>query len=100
MKKVYLSLTLSVLTLFMNAQFKWANRGGLWAYDYGYGIVTDNNGDVYVAGKFEYDAIFSDQITVHCEGNHDSYLAKYNKNGAIQWVKTSGGPDGDYTWGL
>jgi hypothetical protein len=100
MKKAYFFIILSLVVAFAQAQFKWGNRGGLWAYDYGYAVVTDNSGNVYVAGKFEFNAIFSNQITVNCAGNHDAYIAKYDPNGAIQWVKTFGGPNGDYAWSM
>jgi hypothetical protein len=100
MKKAYLIIALTFLIVSLNAQFKWANRGGLWAYDYGYGIVTDNAGNVYVAGKFEFNAIFSNTITVTCQGNHDAYIAKYDPNGKIMWVKTLGGANGDYAWSI
>lgn len=100
MKKVYLFIAASAL--FFNAQaqnFDWAKREGQSAYDYGYGISTDNSGNVYVAGKYEENADFSGTI-LPCQGNHDIFLAKYNAAGAISWVRTGGGLNGDYAHAL
>lgn len=97
MKKVYLLLVLNSLSINIWAQyFDWAKREGLWAYDYGYGVTTDNAGNIYVAGKYEeVNANFSDTL-IPCEGNHDIYLAQYSPSGNLNWIRTAGGVLGDY----
>ena len=75
--------------------FDWGKAEGLWAYDYGYGITTDLYGNVYVTGKYEQQALFSG-TTLNTRGNHDIFVAKYNSNGNLIWVKTAGGTMGDY----
>jgi hypothetical protein len=96
MKKLYLSLLLMLMMTGAYAQdFAWAVCGGSWAYDYGYGACTDNAGNIYVAGKFEMDGHFGD-VTLDCAGNHDVYLAKYNPDGQLIWIRTGGGDWGDY----
>jgi hypothetical protein len=98
MKKIILILSLFCVAL--QAQtFQWAKREGLWAYDYGYGITTDNEGNVYVAGKYEKNAKFSG-VTLPCQGNHDIYLAKYSPSGSLIWIRTAGGYSGDYAWNV
>ena len=99
MKKIYLLLMLNIMTFDIWSQVAWAKKGGLWAYDYGYGVVTDVNNNVYVAGKFEMNAIFG-PMTASCQGNHDAYIMKYGPDGAEKWLKTAGGADGDYAWGI
>lgn len=97
MKKIYtLVLILSLAASAYAQDFMWAKNAGLWAYDYGYGVGTDAAGNVYVAGKYEENAVFDQNTTVTCAGNHDIYVAKYSSVGALQWVRTGGGPDGDY----
>ncbi len=84
--------------LFINAwsqTFDWAKAEGLWAYDYGYGVTTDNSGNVYMTGKYELDSKFGD-TTVGCIGNHDIFVTKYNSQGDLEWATTAGGVLGDY----
>jgi hypothetical protein len=101
MKKVYLIVLLNILFFSAIAQnFQWANRAGKWAYDYGYGIKTDVNGNVYVAGKYEENGAFFNTSTVTCAGNHDIFLAKYDASGNLGWVRTGGGANGDYAQAL
>lgn len=100
MKKVYLLTVLNLLFISLQAQnFDWSKREGLWAYDYGYGIVNDPAGNVYVAGKYEMNADFSGTILPD-QGNHDIYIAKYTAAGALEWIKTAGGSLGDYAQAL
>ncbi|MCD6019742.1 MAG: hypothetical protein K0S53_2863 [Bacteroidetes bacterium] len=96
MKKLYLFVSLLSLINGLTAQsFEWAKAEGKYAYDYGYGVVTDMNGNLYVAGKYEENAIFSG-TTLPNHGNHDIFLAKYSPAGALDWIRTGGGHDGDY----
>jgi hypothetical protein len=96
MKKLYFFTLFSSLFISISAQtFDWAKRAGLYEYDYGYGIATDNSGNVYVAGKYEMNADFSG-TTLSNAGNHDIYVAKYGSDGTLGWVTTGGGTLGDY----
>jgi hypothetical protein len=96
MKKFYVGALLCTGLLSVQAQqFAWAVRGGSWAYDYGYGIANDHDGNVYVAGKYEENAEFG-PFTLPCQGNHDIFVTKYNATGDVQWVASGGGPLGDY----
>ncbi|MFN6037184.1 MAG: SBBP repeat-containing protein, partial [Bacteroidota bacterium] len=76
-------------------QFSWAKKGGLWAYDYGYGVANDSYGNLYVAGKYEMNANFSG-VVLPCQGNHDIFLAQYSPSGNLNWIRTAGGYTGDY----
>jgi hypothetical protein len=77
-------------------KFEWAQRGGHYAYDYGWGTATDAAGNVFVAGKFEEAGAIFGPFTLPCAGNHDIFVAKYNSSGVIQWIRSAGGPGGDY----
>lgn len=96
MKKLYFIALLSLMLGNARSQtFAWAKLEGLYAYDYGMGIAKDNSGNVYVTGKYEMNAVFSGN-TITCAGNHDIFTAKYTPTGALSWIRTGGGPNGDY----
>lgn len=99
MKKLYFLILTGLTCLNLNSQtFGWAKLEGLYAYDYGLGITTDNSGNVYVTGKYEMQANFSGTI-LPCAGNncnHDIFVAKYNTAGGLTWIRTAGGNMGDY----
>ncbi len=97
MKKVYLFVTFNAMCLgLMSQTFQWAKAEGKYAYDYGYGIATDNQGNLYVAGKYEENGAVFSSTTVPCAGNHDGFLTKYAPNGDLIWIRTMGGTLGDY----
>lgn len=54
-----------------------------------------NNGDVYIAGTT--DGEFPNEFQ---EGGQDVFVAKFNKNGALRFVKQFGGRSDDQAWGL
>lgn len=101
MKKTYLAvLLITVMTDVSGQTFNWARKGGLWAYDYGYGVATDNAGNVYCAGKYEKaGANFSGTLLPN-RGNHDAFVARYDASGGLTWIKTAGGALGDYAQAL
>jgi hypothetical protein len=100
MKKIFLPVLLNIIFVHLNAQnFTWAKSEGKYAYDYGYGIATDNSGNLYVAGKYEDNAIFSG-TTLPCAGNHDIFVAQYSAAGQLNWIRTAGGSLGDYAHSL
>src|SRR5687767_11807150 len=99
MKKLVLSILIFLPVVGFSQSFQWAKRAGLWAFDLGYGIASDNMGNVYIAGKYEMNAVFG-SATVSCAGNHDVYVAKYGPDGDFKWVRTAGGTGGDYAWAI
>jgi hypothetical protein len=101
MKKVYLFFALWSFVSFSYSQnFHWGKAEGHWAYDYGYGISSDNTGNIYVAGKYEENNATFSGVQVNCAGNHDAFIAKYTPNGTIDWIRTAGGSLGDYAESL
>lgn len=100
MKTLFLFGVLNICFTSLNAQyFTWAKAEGHYAYDYGFGIDTDNSGNVYAAGKYEENAIFSG-TTLPNNGNHDIYVAQYSASGNLNWIRTGGGTNGDYAHAL
>jgi hypothetical protein len=67
----------------------WAKRLGTESSDYGKGLVTDNTGNIYLAGItngkfFQIDTVPIDTIT----GGNNAVIAKFNSNGNFILFKT------------
>lgn len=66
----------------------WSNLlhfGGSGA-DHGYDIITDENGDIYACGSFS-GMIQYDDNTWNSTGHWDGWVAKYDDDGALIWLK-------------
>jgi gliding motility-associated-like protein len=78
----------------------WAKKAGGTSADKAYAIAVTPNGECYVTGFFNNTAHF-DNITVNAVNNsQDIFVAKYNANGQISWVKTGGGNGIDISNGI
>ncbi len=78
-----------------NGLLQWAKSAGSSAGDMGNSIDIDDNGNSYITGYFSDMATFgsgeTNATTLNSAGSFDSYFAKYNGNGLLQWVKQAGG---------
>jgi hypothetical protein len=93
-------LVLSVLSNQSFSQtYQWAKIAAGDGFDYGNSITTDDSGNVYISGQFEYDCNFGTK-TVSTAGQHDIFIAKYNSAGTLMWVKSAGSTDGDAGYGV
>lgn len=81
----------------------WARSVGSGGYDNAYGITTDAAGNVYVTGIFHFQADFDPgaaEFNVLSNGGADVYILKLTPAGAFSWVKTFGGANDDYAFGI
>jgi hypothetical protein len=79
--------------------FQWARAAAGQGFDYGNYITTDDSGNIYLSGQFEYDCYFGTKM-ISTAGQHDIYVAKYNSSGTLMWVRNAGGTDGDAGHGV
>ena len=106
MKKLIFSFILFLLTagyvMGQTAQWQWAERaggvgshGGGGSDDEATDIAVDNEGNTYVCGTI-YDSFFAsfDTMKVKTYGDNDMFIAKYDCDGLLQWVKIAGGEQG------
>lgn len=70
--------------------WQWAKSAGDSSHQQGNSIVTDVFGNIYAAGTF-YGSITFDTLTLNANGFSDLFLAKYNSNGSMFWVRQLGG---------
>ncbi len=71
----------------------WATTAGSIKSDYGYGISTDDQDNIYICGRFGDQDIHAsfDNINVTPLGGADAFVAKYDSYGNALWVRQSGG---------
>ncbi len=78
----------------------WAKRAGGTGYDNVKEICSDNSSDVYIVGDFDGTAQFGTLAAVTSAGDRDVFVAKYNTNGDVQWIKRAGGIYQDLGWAI
>ncbi len=78
-----------VAKLDAEGNFLWAQRAGGIAYDTSYDICCDQDGNVYIAGKFEETANFG-SYTLSSNGSANLFIAKLESNGNWQWAISAG----------
>lgn len=61
----------------------------------GYDVAIDNDGNVYTTGTFTGTVDFGTGNTLTSQGDTDIFLAKYDSNGNILWVRNAGGNGSD-----
>lgn len=76
----------------------WINSAGGLTHDEALDVCHDQNGNYYVTGYFTNAATF-DNTNITGYGFSDIFIAKYNANGQLVWVKNAGGngPDRGYS---
>ncbi len=78
-----------------NGNLIWAKQAGGTDSDEAYGITIDDLANIYMTGYFSGTANFSG-IKLISSGDKDFFVAKYNKNGELVWVKQGGGAMEEY----
>jgi len=89
------SLDIYLLKYTKNGNLIWARQAGETDSDEAYGIASDAKGNIYLTGYFSGVADFSD-TKLTSKGDRDFFVAKYNMNGILDWVKQGGGTSEDY----
>lgn len=81
----------------------WAKRIGSTGTDNGVTIDLGSGGDIYLSGEFSATVDFdpgSGVLNKTSNGAEDIYIAKFDTNGNLLWVKTIGGTGADFCWGM
>jgi gliding motility-associated-like protein len=94
-----------VVKLDKNLDFLWARKGGGIGYDHVNSSVSDQYGNIYLAGKCESTITFDSTASIQSHsidgfGAQDLYIAKYNKLGLLRWVRRKGDGGNDDAFGL
>lgn len=83
-----------VAKLSTNGSWLWAVKAGGTSYDEGWGISTDNNGNIYITGYFAGTSTFG-TTTLISSGGYDVSVAKLDPNGNWLWAVQAGGASGE-----
>lgn len=105
MKRKILIFILDFLPLlsFSQVNVEWITHFGGSTINYGTElgrkIITDVEGNVYVAGEFS-DTILIDTKQLISRGNKDIFLTKIDPTGRVLWMKDFGGIQADWCGGV
>jgi len=78
----------------------WAKHVQGTGDDSGESIVVSPDNSIYLTGYFENETTFGpgdpNETILSSKGGKDVFIAKYNYDGSLCWVKSAGGPSSDY----
>ncbi len=80
-------------------QVVWAKNYGSTQGDFGDGVALDSAGNVYVMGYYN-STMTVQGVTVISKGLFDVFLAKFDTNGTLLWLKSAGGTGADQAHGV
>jgi len=83
----------------------WSKGVGDYMCDYGLGIASLSDDSIVVTGFFETSATFGlgdpNETHVDSVGREDMYVARFNPDGTLAWVKTAGDENrSTYAWAI
>lgn len=102
MNKPILIFILTVISFGLCAQspdWTWVCQAGGSSNETGKAIVSDTEGNCYVAGYFNGSATFG-TTTLTSTGGMDIFVAKHDANGIWLWAKRAGGSGTDHGTGI
>ncbi len=89
---------------YLGGALLWAKRAGGESDDVGYSVTAFSDGSSAVTGSFSSSAVFGPcenyATTLTSTGADDIFVARYNGNGTLYWVKQAGGAGVDIGLGI
>lgn len=96
---LYILLTFLFPSFLYGQAFQHVINDGGAGEDAGNDVFADGSGNFYTTGYYDASGIFGKTGSGSC-GNHDIFVAKYNRSAELQWVDFAGGIDQDYGYGI
>ena len=80
----------------------WARQDGGASYEYARELAAFPDGSSVVVGYFYNSTVFGvgepNETELTAYGNYDVFVARYEANGSLRWVRQAGGSDYDYAY--
>jgi hypothetical protein len=83
-----------------SGEIEWARRISGPSSEFGNGIATDSDGNVYVTGRYESYVDFEPNTRLTSTASSDGFVAKYDTSGTFQWAKSISGSGFDVGFGI
>lgn len=83
-----------------NGNLQWVKQAGGTQLDLAMAIDVDDNENVYVAGQYERAITIGSSTLTTSNIYSESFYARYDKNGNLQWAKTTTGNNTNLITGL
>lgn len=90
---IVISLLISVFsqTTILSQEWQWAISAKGDFFDFPLALLTDSQGNLYVAGYFQSSTLKFGDIVLANKGGEDVFLGKFSPFGEVIWVKSFGG---------
>lgn len=88
---VFLLISIFPLTTIFAQEWQWAISAKGDSFDSPLALVTDSQGNLYVAGYFQSSTLKFGDIVLVNKGGEDTFLGKFSPLGEVIWVKSFGG---------
>lgn len=89
------SLDIFVIKMLSTGKLKWIKMCGGELGDTSFDIETDSNENVYITGSFSGNSYFSPSVIQSRTNSEDIYIGKFNNEGTLIDIVTSGGISND-----
>ncbi|GEM_PF-823456 len=80
-------------------KFLWVRSAPSTGESQGYGVAVSATGKVFVTGEFKASVQFGSQ-KLDSRGGADIFLAQYDSDGNVGWVRQAGGTDDDFGYAV
>lgn len=83
-----------------NGDYLWVTKAGGLYSDRAFGIITDQNNNIYITGVFKGTAEFGTTTLTSNNNSQDAFVAKLDANGNFIWAISLGGNDTETANGI
>lgn len=83
-----------------NGEVLWAQNAVGNDLEQAYSVATDSDGNIFISGYTQSNTLSFGSFTITNLNPNDMFIAKYENNGNVEWVKSVGGTLYDYPYSI